>query len=223
LVLLLHGNGGDRSQSLESAEIADALGCSELLISHRAHGDSTGAVNDIGFSARHDVVAAVEWLERESSGRPIIAWGRSLGAAALRERVQGYILECPYQDLPTAVRNRVNMRLPVPLCTMAYAGLRLVAPLVLPDVDEISPLQAARAVPESVPVLLLAGDEDRLALPREARAIQHVIGPSAQLVTIAGGEHLQLARADPQRYRDTVISFLALFRSAHPRSSPPQD
>jgi len=32
------------------------------MISLRAHGDSTGDFNDVGYSARHDVVVAVEFL-----------------------------------------------------------------------------------------------------------------------------------------------------------------
>ena len=53
-----------------------------LLITLRAHGDSTGALNDIGFGARHDVVAAIDFLERCRPGRPIVVHGASLGAAA---------------------------------------------------------------------------------------------------------------------------------------------
>ena len=59
------------------------------------------------------MIAAVEFLERHRPGKPIVVLGASLGAAAavfasgeLAHRVQGYILESPYKDLKTAVRNR---------------------------------------------------------------------------------------------------------------------
>ena len=52
------------------------------MISLRAHGDSTGDLNDFGHSARHDVVTAVDWLEHNHPERPVVVWGQSLGAAA---------------------------------------------------------------------------------------------------------------------------------------------
>ena len=60
------------------AKLVAAEGCATLLISLRAHGDSTGDVNDIGYSARHDVVAAVDFLERRRPGRPVIIQARSI-------------------------------------------------------------------------------------------------------------------------------------------------
>jgi alpha-beta hydrolase superfamily lysophospholipase len=79
------------------------------MISLRAHGDSTGDFNDMGYSARHDVVAAVEFLERRRPGNPIVIHGLSMGAGAavfasgeLGHRIKGYVLESPYRDLKIA-------------------------------------------------------------------------------------------------------------------------
>src|SRR5262249_39574457 len=70
-VVLLHGNGASRSACLDRAEVLAAEGCAVLLVTLRAHGDSTGEVNDFGYSARHDVIAAVTYLEQHHPGRPI--------------------------------------------------------------------------------------------------------------------------------------------------------
>jgi len=61
-ILLLHGNKGSRANSLKRAEFLASAGYPVLMISLRAHGDSTGDFNDVGYSARHDVVVAVEFL-----------------------------------------------------------------------------------------------------------------------------------------------------------------
>jgi len=215
LILLLHGNGGHRRSCLKQAELLVGAGCSVLLISFRAHGDSTGRLNDFGYSARRDVAAAVAWLEKNHPGRPILVWGRSLGAAAavfsaadLGPRVGGYILECPYRDLRTALSNRLRLYLPLGLDRVAYAGMVLVAPLLLPDMDRISPLEAASGMPENVPVLILAGSADRRAHPDEARAIHQRLKPHSRLVIIEGGGHLDLATAEPDRYKREVLDFL---------------
>jgi len=214
-VLLLHGNGGCRSACLREAELIAGTGSPVLLISFRAHGDSTGEVNDFGYAARRDVAAAVDWLWARDPGRPVVCWGRSLGAAAavfaapeLGDRVGGYILECPYQDLRTATRNRTRMHLPPVLDFVAYAGFSAVAPAVLPDAEAVSPLKAAARVPAAARVLILAGGEDRRATPDEARALAGALGDRAELVVIGKGDHLRLSEADPATYRDAVTGFL---------------
>lgn len=216
VVVLLHGYGSCRSSFLAQAEMVAAEGCGALLVSLRAHGDSSGAFNDFGLGARHDVIAGVRWLEEKQSGRPIVVWGQSLGSAAalfaaaeLGERVSGYVLESPYRDLRTAVWNRTRYYLPPGLDLAAYTGLLVVSPLVIPQVDRIAPLQAAAGIPKSVAVLVLAGDADRRARPDEARELAKQIGAGARLVLIAGGDHGRLLAADPPVYRTAVSQFIA--------------
>jgi pimeloyl-ACP methyl ester carboxylesterase len=215
-VLLLHGNGRNRGGCLAQAELLANAGHPVLLVTLRAHGDSSGERNDIGYGARADVVAAVAWLGERCPARPAVVWGQSLGSAAavfaaeeLGARVAGYILECPYQDLRTAVWNRMRFYLPPLLDRVGYAGLLTVAPLVLPELDRISPVQASAGIPPTASVLLLAGGADRRALPAEAEALRQAIGSSAELVVIAGADHGELLRADPPGYRATVLNFLA--------------
>jgi pimeloyl-ACP methyl ester carboxylesterase len=214
-VLLLHGNGGSRAHCLSRAELLTAEGCTLLLVSLRAHGDSTGELNDIGYGARHDVVAAVEFLERRCPGKPIIIHGASLGAAAalfasraLGHRVSGYILESPYKDLKTAVRNRTENALPPVLDWIAFRGLLTAASFVLPHWPQISPLAAIGGIPADVPVLILAGDEDRSARPEEARALYDRVRAHARLILFEHGGHMNFPEIAPERYRQAVLGFL---------------
>jgi uncharacterized protein len=214
-VLLLHGNGGCRSSCLFQAEMLAAEHYPILMITQRAHGDSTGDVNDFGYSARYDVIAAVDWLQQRRPGKPIAVFGSSLGSAAavfasgeLKERVSGYILECPYQDLKTAVRNRTAIYLPPVADWIAYKGIDIVAPLVLPDVEKISPLEAATQLPKEVPILIMAGGADRHATPEEARAIFDRVRTHAHLVIFDGATHGKLFDADPNLYRHSVLELL---------------
>lgn len=214
-VVLLHGNGGCRSDCLDAAEFLNAAGHPVLLVTLRCHGDSTGGRNDFGYSARHDVAAAIAWAEANGAGRPVV-WGRSLGAAAalfaageLGGRVGGYVLECPYRDLRSAVRARTRLYLFWPADRAAYAGLAVTAPLVLGDVDRISPLEAAAHVPKDVPVLVLAGGADPLATPEEAAEIGGRIGPRAEVVVFPGAGHVALCRTDPARYRELGLRFVS--------------
>jgi uncharacterized protein len=213
-VLLLHGNRGSRQSSLGRAEIFASQGCAVLLISLRAHGDSTGDFHDIGFSAQRDVWAAVQFLEVRRPGRPILVMGTSMGAAAaifaaseLGNRVQGYILESPYQDLKTAAWNRTDVYLPPVLSQAAYLGLRAVGPLFLPNLDEISPLTAISEIPTHTPVLILAGDADRLARLEEAQALYRQVAAHGRLVIFPGADHHNLPLSAPDLFRRTLLEF----------------
>lgn len=186
----------------------------------RAHGDSTGEINDFGLSARHDVIAAVEYLKRECPGRPVWVLGRSLGAAAalfaareLQEQVAGYILEQPYKDLESATWNRVEHYLPTGLDWLAYAGLRLWAPAVLPVApQEIAPCQCASRIPANIPVVVLTGSADRHARLEDVEEVCDSMKCHAKLVVFAEAKHAALDRVDPVRYREELLQFLGAVR-----------
>ena len=213
-VLVLHARKGNRGRSLGRAEILAAEGYAVLMLTLRAHGDSTGELDDAGFGARHDVIAGVDFLALRRPGRPVIVDGRSMGAAAaifaageLGHRVRGYILESPYQDLRGAVWNRVEEALPPVMDLAAYVGLNLVAPVFLPHLDEISPMTAIADIPADVPVLILAGEADRMARPDEARALHEKVASHARLVFFPGAGHGDLLRAAPDLYTRNVLDF----------------
>jgi alpha-beta hydrolase superfamily lysophospholipase len=215
VVLVLHGFRGSRGASLPAAKFYAEQGCSVLMITMRAHGDSTGEINDVGYSGRHDVVAAVAFLEKDLPSRPILVDGTSMGAAAaifaaaeLGTHVRGYILESPYRDLHRAVRNRLSMYLPYPLDRVAYTGTTLMAPLVLPDVDRIAPIDHVADIPESVPVLFLTGTKDPRAQLSEVQELCDRTGGHAHLALFEGAGHENLVAANPRRYAEVVAPFL---------------
>ena len=130
-------------------------------------------------------------------------------ARELGHRVAAYILESPYQDLKLAVWNRIDNRLPRGLSHAAYGGLRLVSPLFMPHLDETCPLNAIGAIPDDVPVLILAGAADRMARPEEAHALHEKVASHGRLVLVPGAGHGDLLGADPELYSRTVLDFVA--------------
>jgi uncharacterized protein len=215
-VLLLHGNGASRRQMLPVMQWLAEARFTVLAISLRAHGDSTGETNDIGWSARHDVTAAVAFLEQECPRQPIYIVGRSLGAAAaifaaeeLDGTVAGYFLEQPYKDLRSATWNRLQHNLPPVLDWIAYGGLRLWAPVFLPvDADQLSPYAHIQGIPESVPVVFVTGSADRHAHLDEVTAMYRRIESHAELVVFDGAVHEALDQYDPQLYQTTLFRLL---------------
>ncbi len=223
-VLLLHGMDASRGQMAPVMRSLAELRITALAISFRAHGDSTGEVNDIGWGGRHDVVAAVGFLRKQFPRRPIFIVGRSMGAAAavfaaeeLKTDVAGYLLEQPYKDLKSAVWNRLQHRLPPVLDWMAYCGMRLWSPVFLPvSPDEISPYEHIAAIPPSVPVVILAGSADRHTHLDEVKALAGRVRSGAKLVIFEGAKHEDLDRIDPQLYHDSLMGLLQSGRRPSP-------
>jgi pimeloyl-ACP methyl ester carboxylesterase len=213
-VLLVHGNWGSRSQLAGELLDLHGAGHSVLSITVRAHGDSDGFESDVGYGARLDVLRGVEFLRGERPGKAIVVYGASMGAAAalhaaraLGSTVRAYVLAAPYASLREAVRRRCARYLPPGLDSFAYATLSLWAPWVLPHIDR-RPVDAARSIPESVPVLAIVGEEDDRAPPSDAAAILANVR-SGRLVTFPGLSHVSLHEGDPERWRGVVLPFVA--------------
>ena len=215
-VLLLHGIGGTRRDFVPMLRPLHDDGYNVLALTLRAHGDSTGRREDFGYSSAADVIAGVRFLQQQTPGGRIVICGTSLGAAAalfaakdLSGQVSGYVLESPYYDLNTAVRNRMSIYLPPVLDSIGYAGLRLWSPLFLPvPPTTICPGACAAAIPATVPVIILTGTADRHATLREAQQILQQVQTHAQLIEFPGGEHAELYKSDPGKYYGVLRAML---------------
>ncbi|MGO8689788.1 MAG: alpha/beta hydrolase [Thermoguttaceae bacterium] len=215
-VLLLHGINNCRSGMLPVIQMLAQERLTVLAPSLRCHGDSTGSVNDVGWSARHDVVAGVEFLRRQFPGEPIYVMGDSMGAAAaifaagqLQDRVAGYFFNHPYKDLDTAVWNRLQHQLGPGLDWVAYGGLKLWAPLFLPiAADRVSPYDSLQDIPATVPVVFVTGSADPNARLPEVQAMYQRIRSHAKLVVFEGAGHKQMENYDRRLFRATLLQFL---------------
>ncbi len=215
-VLLLHGIGASRQQMLPVMRGLVEAHYSALAVTLRAHGDSTGEINDFGWGARHDVVAGVQFLQRECPGQPVYVVGRSMGAAAaifaagdLKTSVAGYFLAQPYKDLSSATWNRVQNFLPPLLDDAAYLGLRLWGPVFLPvDPQRISPYEHVAEIPASVPVVFLAGSADRDARPEDVATLFAQVRSHARLVVFPGATHEALESNNPKLYWSSLLGLL---------------
>jgi alpha-beta hydrolase superfamily lysophospholipase len=166
------------------------------------------------------VIASVAFLERRVPGTKIVVVGNSLGAAAaiyaakeLDHRVAAYVLEAPYRDIRSATRHRLAVYLPPPLDGVAFVGMRLMAPVMLaPSLDDLSPIDRIADIPSDVPVVFLAGTEDRLAPVAETEEIRSRCAAPSRLVAFPGARHHDLAASDPSLYALTLREVLAGLR-----------
>lgn len=123
-LLAIHGAGGTRemraTKGLGIYKDMNARGFSILAIDLRNHGQSDGDGTgrfELGLKERHDVRAGLAALKARLPGKPLYAFGLSMGGAslihaltdeetgeALREDLQGLILLDPLLDYESATR-----------------------------------------------------------------------------------------------------------------------
>lgn len=219
-VILLHGKGGGRGARVGAADLFTERGCAALLVSLRAHGDSSGERDDFGWSARHDVVAAVAWARTRRPGARVVLAGASLGAAAsvftaaeLPEPVDAYWLECLYTDLDSAALRRCQQHLPLGLGHIAHRALLVGAALRWPEWREIAPVARMASLHAPGGVWILAGGADELATLDDARALAAACVTPARLVVIEGAPHDRLVAYDRAAYARTADEFLLALRA----------
>ena len=215
-VLFLHGIGGSRAAFASLFEPLARDGRGVMALSLRCHGDSTGASHDVGYSARHDVIEAVNFLERGAPGERIVVCGTSFGAAAaayasgeLGGRVNGYLFDSLYADLRSTIWNRLDRYLPPGLDYAAYGGLRLWAPAFLPvDLDVLRPREHLSGIPDSTRVVFAVGSDDFRSPPSDAREMAAAVGGRATVAEFPGAAHSLLHVSDGPRYLHLLSGLL---------------
>lgn len=212
-VLLFHGYSAARDSMLEEAYEFLQLGYAALLVDFRGCGSSDGTTTTLGYHEAEDVAAAVEQMQQHDLQRPLVLYGRSMGAAAVLRsiavhhvRPDAVILESPFANMIGAIRNRFDV-MHVP--SFPAAELLLFWGGVQTGIDgfEHNPVDYAGQCRTAT--LVLHGDADRLATPAEGLAVCNAVAGSHEFVTFIGTGHTSLHTADPQRWRDAITPFLS--------------
>lgn len=214
VMILCHGYMMNRSELAPIAVELWKRGVSCLLIDFRAHGRSQGKKSFLGYREAEDVIAAVGWVRSLVPGAKVGLLGSSMGSAASAiaagERpglVDVLVLDSAYSRLPSAVLGWWRF-LGGPVLSAALSPtVLLAAPLA--GFNPFS-IDVARCLTKAgdVPVLLLHGDSDNLALPAEAERNHAAVGGPKELVWLPGSGHSEGRWLHPERYYGALFGFL---------------
>lgn len=222
-VLMFHGYGACKASQLAEARVLHEAGWDVLLVDSRGSGDSDGGEITLGYLEALDVAAARRWLrEHQAAGRPVVLYGSSMGAAAVMRAIHslavqadGVVLECPFDRFLTTVRHRFRAMgvppFPGAELLVFWGGLQHGFLGFRHD-----PISYGDAI--SAPVLLLHGGKDRRVRPEEVRRIAERMPGRVELHVFERIGHESYCAADPVRYRDIVVSWLA---RSFPTTRPP--
>ncbi len=193
VVLFCHGNAGNISHRLETAEFLLDLGVDVLLFDYRGYGGSDGSPSE--SNAYADAEACYRWLTDEKSYDPkqIVIFGRSLGGAvaadlALRHPCRGLILESTL----TSVADMAERVFPLPL-------VRHLVRYRFNTADKVGRV--------SCPILVTHSPADELVPYAMGRRLFDIAREPKHFLPLRGG-HNEREYLDDAVYRETLCRFL---------------
>ena len=212
-VILFHGLNSNKGDVLSEAFEFLSFGYNTMLVDIRAHGNSNGIVNTIGYKESEEVKLAYDHVLKLGE-QNIVLWGMSLGAVIISKAIWEYdlqpkkiILEMPFDRLQDHIRARARISgFPgepfgffVSLWTGAEQGYWCYNHKTSRYVQKIK-----------CPVLLQWGSSDEFVLENETEKIFRAIGSSNKKLEIYEGiGHSPLIGANGDQWEKTVLGFLS--------------
>jgi len=198
--IVFNGNAGNRAYRASLAAALRGLGLSVLLFDYRGFGDSEGSPTESGLY--EDARAVRRYLAGRSDVRAdrLVYFGESLGSAvAVRLAVEhtpaALILRSPFTSLVDVGR------LHYPILPVRWL-LR----------DRFSSIEAIASVRS--PVLIVAGDRDRIVPVEQSRRLFEEASEPRELVVVRGADHNDAELLDGRQMIDAVRGFLEKYSPA---------
>jgi alpha-beta hydrolase superfamily lysophospholipase len=218
-VVLVHGRGGARRESLRVLPALHRAGYPTLTITYRNDEGAPVAPDGrhhLGDTEWEDLQSAVR-LARLCGARRVVLFGWSMGAAVIgaflnrspdAHGIAAVVWDAPLVDWRATLRQQArNRRLPGRLAALAS---RLTSHRIGIDFDRFD----LRSHPPAVrpPTLVVHSDADTAVPVGPSRALAAAAARldwPMRYLEVAGVEHTGSWNADPERYERAVVAFLA--------------
>jgi uncharacterized protein len=195
-VIVFNGNAGNRAYRSSLASALREQGLSVLLFDYRGFGDSDGSPTERGL--HEDARAVHRYVAGRSDVRAdrLVYFGESLGTAvavrlAVEQPPAAVILRSPFTSLADLGR------LHYPILPVRWL-LR----------DRFSSIDAIGSVRS--PVLIVAGDRDRIVPLEQSRELFERTPEPRELVVVQGADHNDAALLEGRELMDAVRRFIEL-------------
>jgi len=213
-IIICHGVGANRSDFTELAASLAHRGYFVLLFDFRAHGESGGRRTSLGYHEQKDVVAALDFLRTRHEIDPgrMGIYGFSLGgsttvlAAARTGAFKAVVADSAFTSLRDQAREAITgfYHLPsFPFLQLAVVGYEL---YFQTNIDSISPVSVIAAIAPN-PVLIIAGEGDKLIPADNGRKLFSAAGKPKELWIIPGADHGGTLAAAGSEYEKRVGEF----------------
>jgi len=214
-VILIHGFGGNRADTLAIIPTLHTLGFPILAITYRndAHAPaSPDHQSHLGATEWHDVDAAVRYAAGHGASG-VVLFGYSLGAALammtaedspVRGQVRALVLDSPILDWQATLTYQGRRHgLPAPLISLAETLLAWRTGL---NFGQFNQLQREASL--HLPVLLIQGTADTFVPPGLADAFARARLRLVTYLRVTAADHVSAIDTDPSSYRAALTRFL---------------
>ena len=204
-VVVMNGNGGDRSHRAPLAAALAREGFGVLLFDYRGYAGNPGTPSEDGLLA--DARAAVDHVRARGDVDParIAYFGESLGAAvavalSAERPPMALVLRSPFTSLEDMAK-------------LHYPWLPI-GPLLVERYDSIGRIPAVR-----VPLLVIAGAADGIVPPSHSRRLYEAANGPKRFLAVEGADHNDLNLLAGSRVIAEVASFLRASAADAPSSA----
>lgn len=214
-VLLLHGYTGWKEEMYPYAKIYWENGYQVLAPDMRCQGESEGDYIGMGYTDSQDNMLWLQYILSKDNEAEIVLAGQSMGAACalmmagsreLSPQVKAVVSDCAYTDAYEMFAEKMEewFHLPAfPLLNVSDMMVRLRAGYSLKEASALDGIQNSK-----VPVLIIHGTEDEMISVNMAYELYEHAACEKELLIVEGAGHAQACSKDPDRYYETIFTFL---------------
>lgn len=213
-VILVPGRTEGLNYGYYFAEPYAKMGYNVMSIDQRAHGNSDGRFNTLGFEEHKDLMAWAELIHEKFGVRSIVLHGICIGSSAslmalTSERcpsyIDGLVAEGMYPTFYESFRNHmIELKKPIfPSLQLVDLWMRFYTghSMKRGNIHIIHKLNK--------PLLMLHSKEDLYSLPARAQDLYDACGSDQKtLVWFEHGAHSKLRPTDTERYDAAITAFL---------------
>ena len=205
-VIIMHGYPADKANLLGMADFI-AQEYNVFLFDFRSFGQSEGKYTTIGYLEKNDLLAAIDYLEKEKNITSIGLFGFSMGGAVAlmtkHENVKAIVSDSTYSRLSNMVKHMYGIfsvfKYPLAYLTKIYGMIFLNV-----DIDRINPVESIQNIDK--PILLIHGENDSQIPVAEGYAL-HEASNNSQLWIVKGADHGATHSIDQDEYEKKVLEF----------------
>ena len=214
-VIILSGRMESCLYGCHYAESYRQAGWNVLTIDGRAHGESDGKINSLGYREYRDVIAWAKLLNGQMGVRAVVLHGICIGSSTAvftavspecPACIRGVVLDGIYKRFYDSCRNHMvtDHR---PLFPFLWETMLWILLVSRANVMTDGPYRRIRQL--KVPALFLHSREDIASDPDKAWAMYEQCPAEKAFVWFDHGGHSRLRITNPEKYDRTIIGYLA--------------
>jgi len=212
VVLLFHGYAGCKSDMLKQSEVFNSLGYNCILVDFSGSGGSSGTKTTLGVEEAEEVQTWVNFAAKKNPSIPMYLYGVSMGAVSILRAaaisnlpVKGLLLECPFESMLSAIKNRFDI---MGIPSFFSAELLAFWGGIQNGFWAFSHNSVHYAKKINCPTILFYGLKDRKVTMEETQNIYSSLAGNKKLVTFPKAGHDNSLLLYKNKWTDAVTSFL---------------